>query len=96
MLKTILSPAPNADDLKDILLKVKAESEDLGLILNVSKTKIMITGGDGNMGSSLVDGTEIEQVTQFNFLGSLITKAVDGNKNPPGFSTYLSRSHLWM
>ena len=65
--------ATNASDLKDLLLKVKAESEVLGLKLNVSKTKIMIVGGDGVEEPLLVDGTEVEQVTQFNFLGSLIT-----------------------
>ena len=65
--------ATNAVDLKDLLLKVKAESEALGLRLNVSKTKIMIVGGDDNIEPFLVDGTEVEQVTQFNFLGALIT-----------------------
>jgi hypothetical protein len=51
--------ATNASDLKDLLLKVKAESEILGLKLNVSKTKIMIVGGDGVEEPLLVDGTEV-------------------------------------
>ena len=52
---------------------MKAKSEALGLRLNVSKTKIMIVGSDGNEDPIVVDGTEVEHVTQFNFLGSLIT-----------------------
>ena len=70
----VITPlASNWIDLKDHLLRVKAESEALDLRLNVSKTKIMIIGCDGNIEPFLVGGTEVEQVTQFNFLGSLIT-----------------------
>ena len=36
-------------------------------------TKIMIVGSDGNEDPIVVDGTEVEHVTQFNFLRSLIT-----------------------
>ena len=60
-------------ELEELLLIVKAKSEALGLRLNVSKTKIMIVGSDGNEDPIVVDGTEVEHVTQFNFLGSLIT-----------------------
>ena len=65
--------ATSALELKELLLIVKAKSEGLGLRLNVSKTKIMIVGSDGNEDPIVVDGTEVEHVTQFNFLGSLIT-----------------------
>ena len=65
--------ATSALELEELLLIVKAKSEALGLRLNVSKTKIMIVGSDGNEDPLVVDGTEVEHVTQFNFLGSLIT-----------------------
>ena len=65
--------ATSALELEELLLIVKAKSEALGLRLNVSKTKIMIVGSDGNEDPIVVDGTEVEHVTQFNFRGSLIT-----------------------
>ena len=65
--------ATSALELEALLLIVKAKSEALGPRLNVSKTKIMIVGSDGNEDPIVVDGTEVEHVTQFNFLGSLIT-----------------------
>ena len=65
--------ATGALELEELLLIVKAKSEALGLRLSVSKTKIMIVGSDGNEDPIVVDGTEVEHVTQFNFLGSLIT-----------------------
>ena len=65
--------ATSALELEELLLIVKAKSEALGLRLNVSKTKIMIVGSDGNEDPIVVDGTEVEHMTQFNFLGSLIT-----------------------
>ena len=65
--------ATNAKELKTLLLRVKAASEAMGLRLNVSKTKIMTIGSDGNEDPIIVDGDEVEQVTQFNFLGALIT-----------------------
>ena len=65
--------ATSALELEELLLIVKAKSEAHGLRLNVSKTKIMIVGSDGNEDPTVVDGTEVKHVTQFNFLGSLIT-----------------------
>ena len=65
--------ATSALELEELLLIVKAKSEALGLWLNVSKTKIMIVGSDGSEDPMVVDGAEVEHVTQFNFLGSLIT-----------------------
>ena len=78
--------ATSALELKELLLLVKAKSEALGLRLNVSKTKIMIVGSDGNEDPIVVDGTEVEHVTQFNFLGSLITTS-------SGCATELRRGH---
>ena len=67
--------ATDAVELKELLLKVKAASEALGLRVNVSKTKIMTVGSDGNEDPISVDGDEVEQVTQFNFVGSLVTSS---------------------
>ena len=65
--------ATNASDLEELLLKVNSESEALGLKLNVSKTKVMIVGGNETEAQILVNGAVVEQVDQFNFLGSLIS-----------------------
>ena len=61
------------EDLQCVLEKVKLESEAMGLRLNVAKTKIMIIGGVQPTDPLMVDGKEVEQITQFNFLGALIT-----------------------
>ena len=55
-------------------MKVKVESEKVGLKLNIQKTKIMTTG---LVTSRQIDGETIETVTDFIFLGSKIT--ADGN-----------------
>ena len=54
--------------------RVKVESELLGLRLNVSKTKIMAIGPDSVEELLIIDGNEVESVSKFIFLGSLITK----------------------
>ena len=51
-------------------MKVKEESEKVGLKLNIKKTKIMASGP---ISSSLIDGETMETVTDFLFLGSKIT-----------------------
>ena len=53
---------------------MKLESEKMGLRLNVAKTKIMVIGDDGDSTPLIVDGQAVEQIHQFNFLGSLITE----------------------
>ena len=60
--------------LKNLLMKVKEESEKAGLKLNIQKTKIMASG---SITLWQVDGETIETVTDFLFLGSKIT--VDGD-----------------
>ena len=55
---------------KSLLMKVKKESEKVGLKLNVSKTKIMASGP---IASWQIDGETMETVTDFIFLGSKIT-----------------------
>ena len=58
------------EELKNLLMKVKEESEKLGLKLNIQKTKIMASGPTA---SYQIDGETLETVTDFLFLGSKIT-----------------------
>ena len=60
----------NEEELKSLLMKVKEESEKVGLKLNIQKTKIMASG---RITSWQTDGETIEAVTDFIFLGSRIT-----------------------
>ena len=62
--------AESEEDLKSFLMKVKEESEQTGLKLNIQKTKIM---GSGPITSWQIDGETLETVTDFIFLGSKIT-----------------------
>ena len=55
---------------KSLLMKVKEESEKVGLKLNIQKTKIMASGP---IISWQIDGKTMETVTYFSFLGSKIT-----------------------
>ena len=59
--------AESKEELKSLLMKVKEESEKVGLKLNIQKTKIM---GSGSITSWQIDG---ETVADFIFLGSKIT-----------------------
>ena len=58
------------EELKGILMKVKEESEKVGLKLNIQKTKIMASGP---ITSWQIDGETVETVRDFIFLGSKIT-----------------------
>ena len=58
------------EELKSLLVKVKEESEKVGLKLNIQKTKIMASGP---ITSWQIDGETMETVTDFIFLGSKIT-----------------------
>ena len=62
--------AESAEELKRLLMKVKEESEKVGLKLNIQKTKIMISGP---ITSWEIDGETVEIVSDFIFLGSKIT-----------------------
>ena len=68
--------AESKEQLKRILMKVKKESEKVGLKLNIQKTKIMASGP---IISWQIEGEKVEAVTDFIFLGSKIT--VDGDCN---------------
>ena len=59
-----------SEELKSLLVKVKEESEKVGLKLNNQKTKIMAYGP---ITSWQIDGGTVETVTDFIFLGSKIT-----------------------
>ena len=63
-----------SEELKSLLMKVKEETEKVGLKLNIQKTKIMASGP---ITSWQIDGETVETVADFIFLGSKIT--VDGD-----------------
>ena len=62
--------AESEEDLKSLLMKVKDESEKVGLKLNIQKTKIMATGP---ITSWQIDGEMLETVSDFFFFCSKIT-----------------------
>ena len=62
--------AENEEQLKSLLMKVREESEKVGLKLNIQKTKIMASGP---ITSWQIDGETVETVADFIFLGSKIT-----------------------
>ena len=62
--------AESKEELKSLLMKVKEESEKVGLKLNIQKMKIMASGP---ITSWQIDGETVETVTDFIFLGSKIT-----------------------
>ena len=66
--------AESEEELKSLLIKVKEESEKVGLKLNIQKTKIMTSGP---ITSREIDGETVETVTDFILGGSKIT--TDGN-----------------
>ena len=66
--------AESEEELKSLLMKVKEESEKIGLKLNIQKTKIMAYGP---ITSWQIDGETVETVADFIFLGSTI--AADGD-----------------
>ena len=68
--------AESKEELKSLLMKVKAESEKVGLKLNIQKTKIIASG---LITSWQTDGETVETATDFIFLGSKIT--ADGDCN---------------
>ena len=59
--------AENKEELNSLLMKVKVESEKVGLKLNIQKTKIIASGP---ITSGQIDGETMETVSDFIFLGS--------------------------
>ena len=62
--------AESEEELKNLLMKVKEESEKAGLKFNIQKTKIMVSGP---MTSRQIDGETMETLRGFIFLGSKTT-----------------------
>ena len=69
-------PKAESEQLKSLLMKVKEESEKVGLKLNIQKSKIMASGCKT---SWQIDGETMETVTDFVFGGSKIT--ADGDSS---------------
>ena len=66
--------AESEEELKRLLMKVKEESENVGLKLNIQKTKIMASSP---IMSWQIDEETVETVADFTFLGSKITENGD-------------------
>ena len=66
--------AESEEELKSLLMKVKEESEKVGLKFNIQKMKIMVSGP---IASWKIDGETVETVSNFIFSGSKIT--IDGD-----------------
>ena len=69
--------AESEEELKSLLMKVKEESEKVGLKFNIQKTKIMASGP---ITSWEIDGETVETVSDFIFLGSKISADGDCSK----------------
>ena len=69
--------AESEEELKSLLMKVKEESEKVGLKLNIQKTKIMASGPITSWQIDGETGETVDKVSNIIFLGSKIT--VDGN-----------------
>ena len=82
--------AESEEELKSLLMKVKEESEKVGLKLNIQKTQIMAFGP---ISSWEIDGKTVETVVDFIFLGSKIT--ADGDCNPEIKRCLLLGKKLW-
>ena len=61
--------AESEEELKSLLMKVKVESEKVGLKLNIQTTKVIVSDP---ITSQQIDGETMETVTEFIFLGSKI------------------------
>ena len=73
----ILLMAESKEELNSLLMKVKDESENVGLKLNIQKTKIMVLGPIPSLQKNGKDGERMETVRDFILGGSEIT--ADGN-----------------
>ena len=82
--------AESEEELKSFLMKVKEESEKVGLKLNIQKTKIMASGP---ITSWQIEGETMETVADFIFLGSKIT--ADGDCNHEIKRRYSLEGKLW-
>ena len=86
---TPLFMAESKEELKSLLMKVKEESEKVGLKLNIQKSKVIASNP---ITSWQIDGETMETVTDFTFLGSKIT--VDGECSHE-IKTHSLEEKLW-
>ena len=82
--------AESEEELKSLLMKVKVESEKVGLKLIILKTKIMTSSP---ITSWEIDGETVETVSDFMFLGSKLT--VDGDCSHEIKDAYSLEEKLW-
>jgi len=82
--------AESEEELKSLLMKVKEESEKVGLKLNIQKTEIMASGP---ITSWQIGGETMETVRDFILWGSKIT--VDGDCSPEIKDTCSLEEKLW-
>ena len=82
--------AESDEELKSLLMKVKVESEKVGLKRNIQKTKIMASGP---ITSWEIDGETVETVSDFIFEGSKIT--TDDDCSHEIKDTYSLEEKLW-
>ena len=83
--------AESEEKLKSLLMKVKEESEKVGLKLNIQKTKIMASG---SITSLQTDGETVETVAVFISWGSKIT--ADGDYSHEIKDSYSLEERLWL
>ena len=84
--------AEREEELKSLLMKVKEESEKVGLKLNIQKTKIIASGP---ISSFEIDGETVETVSDFIFGGSKITADGDCSQSFQLKDTYSLEGKLW-
>ena len=82
--------AEHEEELKNLLMKVKEDSEKVGLELNIQKTKIMASSP---ITSWQIDGETVETVSDLIFLGSKIT--ADGYYSHEIKRAYFLEEKLW-
>ena len=82
--------AESEEELESLLMKVKEESEEVGLKLNIQKTRIMASG---LITSCEIDGETVETVADFNLGGSRIT--ADGDWSHEIKDAYFLEGKLW-
>ena len=82
--------AESEEELKRLLMKVKEESEKIGLKFNIQKTKIMASGP---ITSWEIDGETVDTMSDFIFLGSRIT--ADGDCSHEIKRRLLLEEKLW-
>ena len=75
--------AESEDELKSLLMKVQEESENVGLKLNVQKTKIMVSGP---ITSWEIDGETVETVSDFIFFPKLLQMVIAAMKLKDAYS----------